>query len=132
MDEPLTMSKKELTRLEAMQRLDEKLLKQREAAQQLGISVRHVKRLLRHYRQAGAAGLVSKHRDRLANNRLDTKVRKQAVQLIRKRYTCRVRQHRDADFGPTLEHEKLTEVHGLKLSVESVRQLTLAPHAVQV
>ena len=113
MDELLTMSKKELTRLEVMQRLEEKRLKQREAAVQLRISVRHVKRLLHCYRQSGAAGLVSKKRGRSANNRLDVKVRKQAVQLIRRRY---------ADFGPTLAHEKLTEEHGLKLSVESVRQ----------
>lgn len=116
MDELLTMSKKELTRLEVMQRLDEKRLKQREAARQLGISVRQVKRLLRRYRHAGAAGLVSKHRGRPASNRLDARVRKQAVQLMRKRY---------ADFGPTLAHEKLTEVHGLELSVESVRQLMI-------
>jgi len=115
-DELLTMSKKELTRLEVMQRLEEKRLKQREAAVQLRISVRHVKRLLHCYRQSGAAGLVSKKRGRSANNRLDVKVRKQAVQLIRRRY---------ADFGPTLAHEKLTEEHGLKLSVESVRQLMI-------
>lgn len=117
MDELLIMSKKELTRLEVMQRLDEKRLKQREAARQLGISVRHVKRLLCNYRKAGAAGLVSRHRGRHANNRLDDKVRTQVVQLIRKRYT---------DFGPTLAHEKLTEVHALQLSVESVRQFMIA------
>jgi hypothetical protein len=29
------------------------------------------------------------------------------------------------DFGPTLAHEKLTEVHGLKLSDESVRRLMI-------
>jgi hypothetical protein len=34
--------------------------------------------------------------------------------------------HKDyQDFGPTLAHEKLTEVHGLKLSVESVRRLMI-------
>ncbi len=117
MDKLLTMSKKELTRLEVMQRLAEKRLKQREAAEQLGVSVRHLKRLLRTYRQAGAAGLVSKRRGRTSNNHLGVKVRKQAVQFIRKRY---------ADFGPTLAHEKLTEIHGLQLSVESVRQLMVA------
>ena len=89
----LRMSKKELTRLEVLQRLNEKRLKQREAVQQLRLSVRHVKRLLRAYRQAGAAGLVSKRRGRPGHNRLSAEVRKQAVQLVRKRY---------ADFGPTL------------------------------
>lgn len=117
MDKLLAMSKQELTRLEVLQRLDEKRLKQRVAAEQLGVSVRHVKRLLRTYRKTGAAGLVSRHRGRRGNNQLDDKVRKQVVQLIRKRY---------ADFGPTLAHEKLTEVHALQLSVESVRQLMIA------
>ena len=42
MDELLTMSRKELTRLEIMQRLEEKRLKQGEAAEQLVVSVRHV------------------------------------------------------------------------------------------
>lgn len=41
------MSKKELTRLEVMQQLEEKRLKQREAAEVL----RHVRRMVRVYRQ---------------------------------------------------------------------------------
>jgi len=53
-DKLLTMSEKELTRLEVMQRLMEKHLKQPDAAQQLRLSVRHVKQLFHAYRQAGA------------------------------------------------------------------------------
>ena len=45
MDKLLTMSKQEFTRLEVMQGLDEKRLKQRAAAAQLGVSVRQVVRL---------------------------------------------------------------------------------------
>ena len=54
MDKLLTMSKKELTRLEVMKRLKEKRMRQREAADRLGVSVRHVKRLLKAYREKGA------------------------------------------------------------------------------
>ena len=57
MDKLLSMSKREIGRLEVLQRLAEKRMKQRAAAEQLGVSVRHVKRLLRNYRQAGAAGV---------------------------------------------------------------------------
>ena len=117
MSELLTMSKKELTRLEVMQRLEEKRLKQKEAAVMLGISVRHVKRLLRAYRQGGAGGLISKRRGKVSNNRLKVKIQQQAINLMHSRYH---------DFGPTLAHEKLTEVHGLNLSVETVRQLMIA------
>ena len=96
-----------------MQRLKEKRLKQKEAAQMLGISIRQVKRLWRAYRQIGAPGLVSARRGKPSNNQLEARVTQQALDLIKEKYD---------DFGPTLAHEKLTEVHGLRLSRESVRQ----------
>ena len=117
MSELLQMSKKELTRLEVIQRLEQKTLKQREAAQMLGLSVRQIKRLCRVYRQAGAAGLISRRRGRPGNNRLAATVKQQALELLHSRYP---------DFGPTLAHEKLTESQHLKLSVETVRQLMIA------
>jgi len=43
MDELLTMSKQEITRLEVMQRIKEKRLTQKEAAGMLKLSVRQVK-----------------------------------------------------------------------------------------
>jgi transposase len=116
MDKLLTMSKKELTRLEVMQGIKEKQLKQREAAEILRISERHVRRILKAYRQSGAAGLISKRRGKASNNRLKAEVRQQAIDLIYSQYH---------DFGPTLAHEKLTEEHGIKLSVETVRKLMI-------
>jgi transposase len=116
MDNLLTMSNRELTRLEVMQRLKDKRLRQKEAARILGISTRQVKRLWRAYRQKGAKGLVSARRGKPSNNRLDGGVAQQALDLIKERY---------ADFGPTLAHEKLTEVHKLPLSRESVRRIMI-------
>lgn len=110
------MSSKELTRLEVMQRLKAKRMRQADAARQLGISVRQVKRLYRAYREQGAKGLVSHRRGKASNHRLDEAVVDKARDLLYERYQ---------DFGPTLAHEKLVEVHGLKLSVESVRQLMI-------
>lgn len=117
MDKLLTMSKKEWTRKEIMQRLEEKSLKQKEAAEMLGISERHVRRLLSSYRVHGAEGLISKRRGRPSNNRVAEKMKQQVVDLLHSRY---------ADFGPTLACEKLSELHGLRLSVESVRQIMIA------
>ncbi len=82
----------------------------------LGISERHVKRLLRAYRQSGAEGLISKRRGKPSNNQMKEEVKQQAIDLIYSQYH---------DFGPTLAHEKLTEKHGLKLSVETVRKLMI-------
>jgi transposase len=110
------MSNREITRLEVMQRLKEKRLRQTEACRILGISIRQVKRLFRAYKTQGTAGLVSRRRGKPSNHQLDPKIVQQVIDLIYEHYR---------DFGPTLAHEKLTEVHGLKLSDESVRRLMI-------
>lgn len=117
MDELLTMSKRELTRLEVMQRIKDKRLTQKVAAEMLGLSVRQVKRLFRAFKTQGAKGLVSARRGKESNNRLDERVVQKALDLIYERYR---------DFGPTLAHEKLVEVHQLKISDESVRKIMIA------
>ncbi|MBN2148586.1 MAG: ISNCY family transposase [Anaerolineales bacterium] len=111
------MSDKEITRLEVMQRLKDKRLTQAEAGHMLNLSVRQIKRLYRAYKGQGATGLISARRGKESNNRLDAVVVRQALDLIYERYR---------DFGPTLAHEKLVEVHGLKISDESVRRLMIA------
>ena len=55
-------------------------MKQQEATEQLGGSMRHVKkRLLRIYRREGLAGLVSKRRGKPSNNRLPAEAKQQAL-----------------------------------------------------
>ena len=116
MDQLLTMSAKELSRLEVMQKLSEKRMSQKEAGTILHLSTRQIKRLLKVYRKRGAAGLMSKHRGRKGNNRLSEEVKKRALNLLKTKYK---------GFGPTLAHEKLVEKDKLKLSDESVRQLMI-------
>lgn len=60
--------------------------------------------------------MISKRRDKPSNNRLPDETKQQAIGLIKQHYM---------DFGPTFAHEKLTEVHQLALSVESVRKLMI-------
>lgn len=117
MDKLLQMSAKELSRLEVLQRLTQQRMSQKEAGKILGLSTRQIKRLLKRYRQLGAAGLVSKHRGRKANNRLSEEVKRKALNLLKTKYQ---------GFGPTLAHEKLVEKDKLKLSDESVRKLMIA------
>ena len=109
----LTMTAKELDRLEVIGRVVNRRLTQRTAADQLGLSLRHVERLCRAFRRHGAAGLVSRTRGRPSNRKLAEAVREQAVDLVRGRYS---------DFGPTLACEKLTEQHGFDLSRETLRR----------
>jgi len=56
------------------------------------------------------------HRRGSVASALDDSVRQQALMIIRERY---------ADFGPTLAHEKLTELHGVPVSVSTIRNWML-------
>ena len=98
----ITLSVGELDRLAVVRAVAEGRLKQREAAHQLGLSTRQVKRLVRRYRLGGPVGLASRHRGHPSNNRIAEAVRAEAMSLIREHYH---------DFGPTLACEKLAECH---------------------
>lgn len=111
------MSQRELSRLEVIQRVCRKALTQRRAAELLSVSVRQVKRLCRAYRREGTAALASRQRGRPSNHRLRPEAVERARELLRERYH---------DFGPTFAREKLAEAHGLRLGVETVRQLMIA------
>lgn len=114
MEEIVPMSSKEISRLEVMQRLKDKRLRQKEAAQLLGLSVRQVKRLWKSYRKEAAKGLISKKRGRVSNNHLDAGVVQAVLDLLKSKYS---------DFGPTLAQEKIVEVHKIGISRESVRKI---------
>ena len=107
------MSAKELNRLEVLGRVLERRLTQAQAAGQLGLSVRQAERLCRKLRLEGPQGLVSKKRGRASNRRLPGELREHALGLVQSRY---------GDFGPTLASEKLRELHGLVVSVETLRR----------
>jgi len=116
-DKLLTMSATELSRLEVMERLAEKRLSQKEAAEMLDVSVRQVKRLLRNYRQGGASGLVSQRRGKSSNHQISAEVKQKVLDFLKGKYR---------GFGPTLACEKLVEVEGVKISDESVRQMMIS------
>lgn len=113
------MSALELSRAEVMHRVKVGNLTQQEAARCLRLSVRQVKRLWRAYRRDGARGLISRKRGRPSNNRLNPQFVAQVVYLVTTRYP---------DFGPTLAREKLAEIHGLQLGLETLRQIMIAHH----
>ena len=117
MDKLTTMSDKEIKRLEIMTQLSKKQMTQNEAARQLGLSSRQVKRLWRAYSSQGAAGLIHKSRGKPSHNQLNEEVKQQAVDLLLEQYK---------DFGPTLAAEKLWEVHGIRISDEKVRRIMMA------
>jgi hypothetical protein len=110
--ETVTLSYEELDRVSVIERVIEKRLTQIEAARMLGLTSRQVRRLRRAYERDGPVGLASKHRGRPSNRQLSSGLRQEALGLVRSQYE---------DFGPTFAHEKLTELHGLAFSVETLR-----------
>jgi len=112
MQEHFTMSKQELNRVQIMDRIAERRLTQVEAARMLDVSARHVGRLYRAYKRDGPGALISKKRGCTSNRKLPDSLRQQALALVREHYH---------DFGPTLASEKLTEVHGVFVGIETLR-----------
>ncbi|APG86944.1 transposase y4bF (plasmid) [Sinorhizobium americanum CCGM7] len=109
----ITMSQKELHRLELIQRIRGGSLSVVEAAALLRLSRSQVHRLLQAYDLAGADGLVSKKRGRPSNRRYSENFRNLVLDLVREHYV---------DFGPTLAAEKLLERHRIAVSKETLRQ----------
>ncbi|MBW2527378.1 MAG: helix-turn-helix domain-containing protein [Deltaproteobacteria bacterium] len=113
----MTMSRRELDRVRVLSKVVARRLTQRDAARQLGLTERHVRRLLAVLEAEGPAGLRSRKRGRPSGRRRSDDVRKRAVGIVRERY---------ADFGPTLAQEKLREHNQLSVSVETLRQWMIA------
>lgn len=107
------MTTKEVDQIAIFASLKEKTMKQKDAAKQLGLSVRQVKRKLKAYKAAGAASLVHAARGKPSNRQLSSHVKDQALTLIAAQYP---------DFGPTFAAEKLAENHGITLDHETLRR----------
>ena len=117
MEETIVMTQKAVDRLGVIQQVIGRQLRQKEAARQLGLSVRQIKRLVARYRTEGPPGLISRRLGQRPGNALSRAVRQEILERVRTHYP---------DFGPTLACEKLAAHHGHKLSVETLRQWMIA------
>jgi transposase len=112
----LTMSAKERERACLVRQAVRGELSQRACAERLDIGVRQFKRLVRAWRNAGDAGLVSRQRGQPSHRRLSEATRERIEALLQEKY---------ADFGATLAAEKLLELDGIKVSIEMVRRIQI-------
>ncbi|WP_336996817.1 ISNCY family transposase [Leclercia sp. UBA7405] len=111
--EIISMSLKELDRLQIIRDSVSRQITQEQAADRIGISIRQVKRLVQRYRIEGPQGLISRRRGQRPNNAFTSEFRTLVISLVRDKYP---------DFGPTFACEKLREAHGLALSAETLRK----------
>ena len=111
--ETISMSLKELDRLQIIRDSVSRQITQEQAADRIGISIRQVKRLVQRYRIEGPQGLVSRRRGQRPNNAFTSEFRTLVISLVRDKYP---------DFGPTFACEKLRKLHELALSAETLRK----------
>lgn len=112
--ELIKLSPRELKYHEVISKVLAGKLTNRQAADELQIGIRQVRRLKPKVKNDGAEGLVHKNRGRIPNNKISIEFLEHAAELIKENYF---------DFGPTFATEKLLENHGIKLGVETVRRL---------
>jgi hypothetical protein len=115
--EIIGMTQKDLARHQVIKNLIAKLINGTDAAKQLSLSVRQVKRLKARAVIDGAKGIIHKLRGHGSNHRTDPELYKKAKELIETDYP---------DFGPTFAHEKLVEIHRLDIGKAATRNLMIA------
>jgi transposase len=116
------MSTRELRRAGILARVAAGTLTLGSAARLMEVSYRQAKRLLRRYRDEGAAGLKHRSAGRPSNRATATRVRKRVFALIKEKYGG----HVDERFGPTLAAEHLASEDGVTVDHETLRRWMLA------
>jgi transposase len=114
---PLAMSQKERMRLVMMNRVEEKAMTIKEAAEVMGIGYRQGRRIYRRYVTEGDKGLIHRNRGKPSNRRKPCESKEMVLALYREQYW---------DFGPTLAAEKLVERDGYEVDHETLRRWLLA------
>ena len=105
-------SQEELKRLHVIGKVQEKVIKQVEAGEILGLSSRQVGRIVKRVKAEGARGVIHRSRGRSSNRAFSDQVKARVLELYREKYP---------GFGPTLAAEKLLEREGMELSEETLR-----------
>ena len=116
-EEGLWMSAKERDRLKVLHEVRKRHITQRQAAAELGISVRWVRTLLKRLRLHGDGGLGHRLRGKGSNHKTPEQLKRRAVELFRQKKQARLWH----DYGPTLAAEELAEPHGIHISRETLR-----------
>jgi hypothetical protein len=116
------MSKKELSRVEVLARVQSEELHLVDGSRLMRVSYRQAKRLWKRYQEEGAAGLKHRSAGLLSNRAYDGKFRQKVLRLVRKKYGGPVGER----FGPTLAAEHLSSEDGLKIDEETLRRWMIA------
>jgi transposase len=107
------MTQKERDRLVALRKAQKGLITQKQAADEIGLTERQVRRMLRSLRRNGDKAVIHAGRGRASNRKIADEQREKALQILR--------QEIYRGFGPTLAAEYLAKQHGVTVSRETLR-----------
>jgi transposase len=110
----LLMTQADRDRLVALKKVKKKLITQREAAEELELSIRQVQRLVYRLQDRGDKAVIHGLFGKPSNRRMEERIERQAVKIL----SAPVYE----GFGPTLAAEYLGKKHGIEASKETVRQ----------
>jgi transposase len=108
------MKQAERDRLVALKKAKKKLITQKQAAEELGLTERHVRRLLRALKRRGDKAVVHALKGLPSNRKIGAEVEQEAVTILSRPVY--------QGFGPTLASEYLAKKHDIQVSRETVRQ----------
>lgn len=97
-------------------KLVSKLINGTQAAEILQLSTRQVRRLKQRFVKKGIKGILHKNRGKASNHAVPEAGKKAIAKIIKTTYP---------DFGPTLAAEKLSELHKIHFSNETIRQIMI-------
>jgi len=113
----ITMTKRELERYQVIGACRRREISQAKAGELLGLSERHVRRLVKRVREAGMRGLKHGNRGRISPRKMSLELEERIASIIGERYP---------DFTPLHAAEKLWERHRVRVSREKVRLIMMA------
>ena len=108
------MTQAERDRLVALKKAKKKLITQRQAAEELGVTERQVRRLVRKLRRKGDRAVIHELRGRVSNRKLSKELEQQAIVVLSEPVY--------RGFGPTLAAEYLGKEHQIRVSKETLRR----------
>lgn len=111
------MTQRERDRLVVLKKAQKKLITQQQAAGELDLTARQVRRLLHRLKKEGDKAVIHKLRGRASNRRLDRETREKALRILS--------QEVYRGFGPTLASEYLRKKHGIGVGREALRQIMI-------
>jgi biotin operon repressor len=107
------MTQKERDRLVVLKKAKKKLITQKQAAAELGVSERQIRRMLCSLKRRGDRAVIHASRNRRSNRKISSASEERAMKILS--------QEVYRGFGPTLAAEYLAKRHQLRVGRETLR-----------